>query len=191
MSHKDTQKQQQDLAYNQMQAANTKAAEISPFQQSVNDYNQKLFDMYTGKTSFDLSKMPNANAIMPLYDAAKARTDEGRIGKGLAYGGASGGAGGYNPNLIAEIDMQNQDQRGRDAAGQVEQMVSDTFGGIGAKMLQSGAEDQSRRNNAAGFNMDAWKTLINRPKQTPWWQTALAGGLGVAGAFAGRPSGGP
>lgn len=186
MSHK---KDPADVYRPQMEQAAAAAAPVSPFTAEVEKYNQGLWDMYTGKTKFDLSKMPNANALMPMYDQAKARSDQGRIGKGLQYGGGPG-AQGYNANLIASMDEQNQSERERDAAGQLEQRVADTFSGIGGKMAGMGDAEQQRRNDIWDRYQKQYGREINRPKQTPWWQTALAGGLGVAGAFAGRPSGG-
>jgi hypothetical protein len=147
--------------------------------------------MYSGKTPFDLAKMPNANALMPMYQQAKARSDRGRIGKGLSYGG--GPNGGYNANLVAAVDQQNQDERERDAAGQLEQNVANTFQGVPGAMLAAGQSDQGRRDANWQRYMQMWgtqggwdqQTAMAKAMQPKWWQTALQGGLGALGSWAG------
>lgn len=154
-----------------------KAAEIiSPEEQELKDYNSKLWKIYTGKEKFELSKLPNANVLMPLYSQAKARSDRGRVGKGLIYGG--GGAG-YNPNLMAAIDAQNQDERERDAAGQLEQRVADTFGGLEGKYMGLAQSDQNRRNANFERYFNMYNTETNKPQKPKWWESLLGGGMNV------------
>lgn len=164
-----------------MEQAAAQAATVSPFTKEVEDYNMKLWDMYTGKTKFDLSKMPNKNALLPMYEQAKARSDRGRIGKGLAYGG---GRDGYNANLIASIDEQNQQERERDAAGELEQYVADTFAGIGGRMAGMGDAEYARRSDKFNRYAQMYGMEVNKPKKPKWWESALSGGLGALGSWA-------
>jgi hypothetical protein len=168
----------------QMNTAAAAAEPISAQEQEYNAYTGKLWDMYTGKTKFDLSKLPNANVIMPMYEQAKARSDQGRIGKGLSYSGGPGSEG-YNANLVASVDQQNQDERERDAAGQVEQRVADTFSGMPGRELAMGQSDQARRD--ANFNRYAqmYGMEINKPQKKKWYDGLLSGSLGVLGSWAG------
>lgn len=166
------------------QAANTAAAAVSPQEAKVNDYTSKLWDIYTGKEKFELSKLPNASVMTSLYDAAKAKSDRGRVGTGLSY---SGGADGYSPNLIASIDEQDQNEREIEAAGALEGRVSDTFAGIEGKMLGLGQSDQNRRDN----NFNRSNSLYNTESQIQaqkdarpkWWQSLLSGAAGVGASY--------
>lgn len=173
---------QADIYRPRMEAAATAAEKISPFEKEVNDYNMKLWNMYTGKDTFDLSKMPNSNALLTMYDGAKKQSDRGRIGRGLAYGGGPGQEG-YNANLIAAMDQQNQDERERDAAGALEQRVADTFAGIGGRIAAAGESDQNRRNN----NFSRWAQMygmeVNKPKKPAWWESLINGGVNAAMSF--------
>lgn len=184
MGKKNNNQNQAPIYQAQMNTAAQQAAEISPQEKEYNEYTQKLWDMYTGKSKFDLSKMPNANVLMPMYDQAKARSDQGRIGRGLSYTGGKNGEG-YNANLMASIDAQNQDERERDAAGQLEQRVADTFSGLPGKQLAAGMSDQDRRN--ANFNRysNMYGMEVNKPKEKKWWESLLTGGLGAVGQWAG------
>lgn len=168
-----------DVYRPQMEQAASAAAQISPEEQEIKDYNSRLWRIYTGKDKFELSKLPNANALMPLYQQAKARSDRGRIGKGLMYGES-----GYNPALIASIDAQNQSERERDAAGQLEQRVADTFGGLEGKYMGLAQSDQDRRD--ANFNRYAqmYGMEINKPRKPKWWEGILGGALGVGASWA-------
>lgn len=176
-----------DVYRPQMEQAAADAKAISPFEQEYNDYNMKLWNMYTGKEKFDLSKMPNKNALLPMYEQAKARSDRGRIGRGLSYSGNSpnGERGGYNANLIGAIDEQNQSERERDAAGQLEQYVADSFGGIGGKMLGMGQSEYGRRSDNFNRYSQMYSTEANKPKKPKWWESLLGGGMGALGSWAG------
>lgn len=169
-----------------MEQAAAQAATVSPFTKEVEDYDMSLWDMYTGKTKFDLSKMPNKNVLMPMYEQAKARSDRGRIGKGLAYGGGQNGQG-YNANLIAGIDEQNQSERERDAAGQVEQYVADTFAGIGGRMGAHGDAEYGRRSDnfnrySQMYGLEA-QLKAQKAQKPKWWESVLGGVAQGAMAF--------
>jgi len=164
-----------------MEQAASQASQVSPYQQKLDDYNSKLFDLYTGKEKFDLSKLPNIGVLMNNYQGAKASSDAGRIGKGLAYGGGRG-TDGYNANLIASIDAQNHAERERDAAGQLEGAVSSTLAGAVPGMMSSADADtalkeQNFKNYAGMYGMQ-----LNAPQKPKWWESLLggvAGGLSV------------
>lgn len=165
-----------------MTTAATAAEPISAEEQAVKNYNNKLWKLYTGEEKFDLSKMPNAAPLMSMYQGAKATGDRNRIGKGLQYGGGAGG--GYNPNLIASIDAQNQDERERDAAGALEQRVADTFGGLEGKMMGLGQSDSDRRNENWSRYNEMYKTEVNKPKKPKWWESLLGGAAQVGAGWA-------
>lgn len=188
MGQKKAKQEPAQIYQQQMQTAATAAEAVSPQEKEYNEYTQKLWDMYTSKTKFDLSKMPNANALMPMYEQAKARSDRGRIGKGLSYGGGPG-AEGYNANLIAGIDEQNQSERERDAAGMIEERVADSFSGMPGRMLGIGQSDQNRRNANWGrySNMYGTEAQIAAQKaaKPKWWESLISGGLGAVGQWAG------
>jgi hypothetical protein len=175
-------KQPADIYRPQMEAAAKTAETISPEEQELKDYNSKLWRIYTGKDKFELSSLPNANVMMSLYKGAKEHSDRGRVGKGLMYGESQGA--GYNPGLMASIDAQNQDERERDAAGQLEQRVSDTFGGLEGKYMGLAQSDQNRRD--ANFNRysQMYGMEINKPQKPKWWEQLLGGAAGVAGGWA-------
>ncbi|MEQ1763840.1 MAG: hypothetical protein ABL984_11935 [Pyrinomonadaceae bacterium] len=172
-----------DVYRPKMEAAATAAETISPQEQEYNAFQQKLWDMYSGKTPFDLAKMPNAGIVMPMYEQAKARSDRGRIGKGLAYGGKPGEEG-YNANLIGAIDEQNQSERERDAAGAVEQQVSDTFAGLPGRYLGVGQADQDRRDSNYNRYAQMYGMEINKPKKPKWWESLLGGAAQVGAGWA-------
>lgn len=162
-------------------AANTAAA-VSPQEAKVNEYTSKLWDIYTGKEKFELSKLPNSNVLMPLYDAAKDKSDRGRVGKGLAYGDDA------NPNLIASIDEQNQNEREIAAAGQLEGRVADTFAGLEGKMMGLGQSDQSRRDNDFSRRFSIYdreaQAQAQRDAKPKWWQSLLGGAASVGAGWA-------
>ena len=164
-------------------AAATAAAVASPQEAKVNEYESKLWDIYTGKESFDLSKLPNANVMMSLYNGAKDKSDRGRVGKGLAYGGE-----GYNPNLIASIDEQNQNEREIEAQGALEGRVADTFSGIEGKMLGLAQSDQSRRDNNFNRTFSIYdreaQAQAQRDAKPKWWENLLTGAAGAATTYA-------
>jgi hypothetical protein len=175
-------KQPADIYRSQMETAAKTAETISPEEQEIKDYNSKLWNIYTGKDKFELSKLPNANVMMSLYNGAKEHSDSGRVGKGLMFGDAKGA--GYNPNLIASINAQNQSERERDAAGQLEQRVSDTFGGLEGKYMGLAQSDQDRRDDNFNRYAQMYGMEINKPKKPKWWEQLLGGVAGVGASWA-------
>lgn len=165
-----------------LSAANA-AAIAAPQTAKVDEYTNKIFDMYSGKSKFELSAMPNANVMMGLYDAAKNKSDRGRIGKGLAYGGDN-----FNPNLIASIDEQNQNERELAAQGALEGRVTDTFAGVEGKMLGLGQIEQNLRGDNFNRRFSIYNTeaqaQAQRDAKPKWWESLLAGGVGVAASYA-------
>lgn len=172
-----------DVYRPKMESAATAAETTSPFTKRVEADTEQLYDLYTGKTPFDLSKMPNASPLVALYKGAKERGDRGRVGKGLAYGGGPGQEG-YNANLIASMDQQSQDERERDAAGMLEQRVADTFAGITGKMAGLGDDEQGRRNKNFDRYAQMYQGEINKPQKPKWWETLIGGAAQVGAGWA-------
>lgn len=164
-----------DTYRTQMEAANTAATAVSPQVQKVDEYTSKLWDMYTGKETFDVSKMPNASALTSLYKNATEQSDKGRMGRGLLLGG-----GGNSAQLDA-IREQGDIERQMDAKGELENRVADTFSGLPERMLQLGGINQENRDNAYGRTAQMYGMEVNRPQQRKWWETLLGAGATVAG----------
>lgn len=159
-----------------MEAANTAAAAPAPQVQKVDEYTSKLWDMYSGKETFDINKMPNASALTSLYKNATEQTDKGRMGRGLLLGD-----GGNSAQLDA-IREQDDIERQMNAKGELEERVADTFSGLPERMLQLGGINQENRNNAYGRSAQMYGMEINRPQQRKWWETLLGAGATVAAA---------
>lgn len=160
----------------QTEAAAAQATPVSENTKKVDDYTNKLWDIYTGKTTFDVNNLPNSNILMPLYNSAKQKADN-RVGTGLNYG--EGG----NSDHIAAVREQLNDERARSAAGQLENNVFNTFNGLEAKMLGLGATDQESRNNAFARSMQMYGAELNKPQKPKWWQSLLGGAMGAATSY--------
>lgn len=165
---------QQQFAQTQMNTSAQAAAQKSPYEQEMNDYYHKLFKLYSGEEKFDLSKVPGIGTDTKLYEMAKAKTDRGRKGRGLMLGGGENGTG-YNANLMGAIDQQNQDERERDAAGQVEANVSERLQSAVPGLRYGNEVDQSRRDSSANRWAGIYGAEINKPQQPKWWQSLLTG----------------
>ena len=173
-------KGQKEDNYAAMQAANQAAQAISPQEQKVNEFDSQLWDIYSGKTPFDLQKLPNANVLLPLYNSAKTQSDMGRVGKGLIYSGGKGSEG-YNQNLMNSIDAQNQEERNLNAKGKLEGWVGDTFNGLEQRMMGLGQSDQNRRNENFNRQAQMYQMYLQKKAQPKWWESMLSGGLQAAG----------
>lgn len=167
-----------DVYRPQMEAANTAAAAPAPQVKQVDEYTQKLWDMYSGKETFDLAKMPNASVLTSLYKGATEQTDKGRMGRGLMLGDGS------NSAHLDAIREQDDIERQNDAKGDLEERVSQTFSGLPDRMLQLGGINQSQRDNAYSRTAQMYGMEVNKPQQKKWWETLLMGGAAVASAFA-------
>ena len=160
----------------QMEAANTAATATAPQVQKVDEYTSKLWDMYTGKETFDINKMPNASAMTSLYKNATEQTDKNRMGRGLLLGD------GGNSAQIDAIREQDDIERQMNAKGELENRVAETFSGLPERMLQLGGINQENRNNAYGRTAQMYGMEINKPQQRKWWETLLGAGATVAAA---------
>lgn len=158
----------------QMEAANAAAAAPAPQVQKVDEYTSKLWDMYSGKETFDISKLPNASALNSLYKNAIEMTDKGKIGRGLLLGDGS------NSAQLDAIREQDAIERQMNAKGELEERVADTFSGLPERMLALGGINQDNRNNAYGRTAQMYGMEINRPQQKKWWETLLGAGATVA-----------
>ena len=167
-----------DVYRPQMEAANVAAQPIAPQVQKVDEYTNKLWDMYSGKTPFELSAMPNANALTTLYKSAKQMGDRGRVGRGLNYGE------GANPNQIAAIREQDDLERDQQARGDLEERVADTFSSLPQQMLALGGINQDSRDKAFSRTAQMYGMEINKPKKPAWWEQLLSGATQVAAGWA-------
>ena len=161
-----------------MEQANTAATPVAPQVQKVDEYTNKLFDMYSGKTQFELSAMPNSSAMLTLYQNAKNTGDIKRIGRGLNYGE------GANPTQLAAIREQDELERNQQAKGELEERVSDTFKNLPQQMLGLGEINQSNRDNAFSRTAQMYGMEINKPKKPAWWESLLGGLTGAAASWA-------
>lgn len=176
-------KGQKEDNYDALLASSQAASAPSAQQQQVDALNQKKWDMLTGKTVFNPKDLPDYNIFSSLYDDARQKHDEGRVGKGLIYSGGKGGEG-YNANLMNSIDQQNQEERDLEARAAKEQWISDEFGGLEGKMLASGQADQALRNNNYLRQRDIYGYYLQKKAQPKWWESLLGGGLVAGGQIA-------
>lgn len=185
-------KQQETQSYNNYQQAMNTAATPDPLQQKRTAYLSKLFDFYTGASGpIDLRNTPDGGMGMSLFNNAKQAQDAGRVGKGLSYTDGNGANGGYNANFAKQLEEENALSKDIEAAGMLENYHADRYNSTMNEVEGDIDRNFSQKQAIADMRGNAYKTEVNRPKATPWWQSLLGGAMGaatsyVSGGLAGR-----
>jgi hypothetical protein len=162
----------------------TAAYQPTPLETRLSTDSMNWLDFVEGKNGpVDYTKAPGL-VNLGMYDEAATN----RFAERTATGGLQMGADGANATAVALRKSQLADQMGerrgadlvtavraKDASvrGEIAPfLISTAEGRMGAKMASAGGQASSARSAYA-----------SAPVSTPWWQTALVGGLGAAGSY--------
>jgi hypothetical protein len=168
--------QQEQNLQNQSQAAINTAAQVNPLQQQQQDRLMKFNnDWDSGK---DVSQIDYLKPYFNLYNnASKDTTDQ--AGVGLLGNNALAGSNGRLATLIGE---QQKSRRQEDASGQLYNAANQARADATGEGNVISAADTNQRMGVADLSERRYTNYLNRPRQTPFWQTLLQGGMMAAGA---------
>lgn len=173
----------------QAQLAKTTAAYVpSPLEARLSKDSMDWMDFVDGKNGpVDYTKAPGM-VNLGMYDQAATNRFAERTGTGGLQMGADGG----NSTALGLRKSQLADQMGERAGADMVNAVRTKDASVRGQMapfLISTAEGREGAllNSASGQATSARSAYASYTPPTPWWQTALAGGLSAAGSvFAGK-----
>jgi hypothetical protein len=170
-------KKQEINLQNQDQAAIDKAATPNPLQQQEQDRLMKFNnDWDSGK---DVSQIDYLRPYYNLYNNAQ-RDSTDQAGVGLLGNNALAGSNGKLAGLIGQqVQARQQDQ----AAGNLYNAANSAHADAMGEANTVSAQDTAQRMGVANLANQRYTSYLYRPKQTPFWQQLVMGGLGAAAAF--------
>lgn len=133
----------------------------------------------------DVRNMPGGGTAISLFNEAKQSRDAGRIGRG--YGTLSDGA---NPNYSAALGKEMDLERDLNAAGGLENYVSNELNQNDARMAGLAGMGNSRNMNIAGMlnsdansSQDRYMSYLTRPKPPSFLKQLALGAANMGMGF--------
>jgi hypothetical protein len=170
----------------QAQLAQTTAAyQPSPLEQRLEKDSTDWLDFVEGKNGpVDYTKAPGL-VHLGMYDEAAAN----RFAERSATGGLQMGRDGANPTAVAlrkeQLAAQMGEARGKDLVDAVRAKDASVRGNLAPFLIGTGeGRNQAKLGAASSQANSARQAYASTPVSTPWWQTALMGGLGAVGSWA-------
>lgn len=163
-------------------AAIEETKKLSPLEQWQTDQQNKTLRWldgageYAGKAK-NILDMPGMENTVDVYGSSRAATETDRYGGGaLNLANPSSGAYANQQKQLNNFNFANN--RAEGISNAAANLKAQNLGQM--NMLID--RDTARKNTAANLEMENRRDYYNRPKQSPWWATAL--GLATGGAQA-------
>lgn len=135
-------------------------------------------DVDSGKDVKDISYL---KPYFNLYENAKGAQNAERMGSGALNLGGEG-----NANMVNRLREVHGERRAQDAAGQLSNAYNAAYAdATGNQIPFLTGLSENRHAGKTGATGSLYSTILNRPRQQPFWQQLLMGGMQAAGTVAG------
>lgn len=158
--------------------ADTAYREYTPSPLEIEQNNRILKFNRQRDNGTDIKDIDAVSPYYNLFEGAKRNQENSMVGTGaLAL------AGDTNRSKDAgRLQQQMQSEKEQNAAG----MLYNAYNQTDANLNNQGnfliGVDQQRKSGRAGMAQQMYQTELHKPKNTPWWQTALGVGGQVGSA---------
>lgn len=177
MSSRGKQKKEEEQARQSYQQE-IQAYKPSPLEEAETARIMKFRKQWDGGT--DVKDIEGLAPYLDLFNASKQGQESARVGTGMfALGGQNTSGNVSQASDLEKLIQSQKEQAGQGMLYNAANQANMEATGQGNFLINT---DQQRKAGRSGLAGQFYQTTLQRPRDTPWWKTAL--GLAMGGAQA-------